>query len=139
VFIGSDCHIENLKINGCGEVTLGENCIFNGSQIDSFKSIKIGNNSLLSNCYIVDTDFHNIEPQLRHDPPGEKASAPIEIESNVWIGGEAVVMKGVHIGANSVIGLGTVVRQTVPANVVVIGNPQQVIKHLLPDREELRF
>lgn len=136
VLFASNCHIQNLKANGCGEAIIEENCSFNIRQIDSFKLMKIGNNSMLFNCYIVNTDFHDIESQLRRGSPGEKASAPIEIESNVWIGGEAVVMKGVRVGANSVVGLGTVVRENVPVNVVVIGNPQQVVKRLLPDREE---
>ncbi|NEQ02343.1 MAG: hypothetical protein F6K59_26645 [Moorea sp. SIO3F7] len=42
------------------------------------------------------------------------------------------MMKGVHIGENSVVGLGSVVRQSVPPGVVVIGNPQQIVKHFKP-------
>ena len=87
---------------------------------------------MISDCYLVDTDYHNLEPHLRHAPPGPKVTAPIVIERNVWIGAKATVMKGVRIGENSAIGLGSVVRKSVPANVVVIGNPQQIVKSLLP-------
>ena len=56
--------------------------------------------------------------------------APIAIARNVWIGANATVMKGVSIGENSVIGLGSVIRKSVPPNVVAIGNPQQIVKSL---------
>lgn len=121
---------KKVKFSGSGEIKIGKNVFLNGVWIGCQKSVFIDNACLISDCYLVDTDYHNLEPHLRHMPPGPKVSAPILIEENVWIGANSTVMKGVSIGTNSVIGLGSVVRKSVPANVVVIGNPQQIVKHL---------
>jgi maltose O-acetyltransferase len=55
---------------------------------------------------------------------------PITIENNVWIGGNTVVNPGVKIGENTVIGAGSVVTKSIPANVVAAGNPCKVIRNL---------
>lgn len=59
-----------------------------------------------------------------------EAGAPIVIEDNVWLGGGAIVLAGVTIGENSVIGAGAVVTRDIPANVVAVGNPARVIRQL---------
>ena len=120
---------KKVKILGSGEVTVGKNVSLNGCWICCQKSISIGDDCLISDCYLLDTDYHNLEPHLRHRPPGTKVSAPVVIDRNVWIGARATVMKGVHIEQNSVVGLGSVVRKSIPPNVVVVGNPQQIVKH----------
>ena len=133
VKIDSDTRIrKRLKIFGSGEVTVGKNVSLNGCLIGCQSSVYIGDDCLISDCYLLDTDYHNLEPHLRHASPGPRVNAPIVIERNVWIGAKATVMKGVRVGENSVIGLGSVVRKSVPSNVVVIGNPQQIVKSLLP-------
>lgn len=120
---------KRVRISGSGEVRIGCNVLLNGPWIGCQRSVMIADQCLISDCYIVDTDYHNLEPHLRHSPPGPKVSAPIVIERNAWIGARATVMKGVQVGENSVVGLGSVVRKSVPPNVVVIGNPQQIVKH----------
>ncbi|ART63403.1 sugar O-acetyltransferase [Kushneria marisflavi] len=59
-----------------------------------------------------------------------EAGAPIVIEDNVWLGGGAIVLAGITIGENSVIGAGAVVTRDIPANVVAVGNPARVIRQL---------
>lgn len=130
VTIGSGSRLgKHVQIYGSGELTIGCNVLVNGACIGCERAVTIGDECLISDCFIADSDYHNLEPHLRHCPPGPKVSAPIVIERNVWIGARATVMKGVHIGANSVVGLGSVVRQSVPSGVVAIGNPQQIVKH----------
>lgn len=121
---------KEVKIFGSGEVKIGKNVSLNGCWIGCQKSVKIGDDCLISDCYLLDTNYHNLEPHLRHAPPTDKVAAPITINKNVWIGANATVLKGVTVGKNSVIGLGSVVRKSVPPNVVVIGNPQQIVKSL---------
>ena len=55
---------------------------------------------------------------------------PVKIEDGVWIGGGAILLPGVTIGKNSVIGAGSVVTRSIPANCVAVGNPCRVIKQI---------
>ena len=57
---------------------------------------------------------------------------PIKIGSNVWIGGNAIVLPGIHIGSNVIIGAGSVVTKDIPENSVAVGNPCRVIKQKPP-------
>jgi acetyltransferase-like isoleucine patch superfamily enzyme len=131
---------KRVLIYGSGELTVGSNVLLNGPWIGCERSITIGDDCLISDCIFADSDYHNLEPHLRHCPPGPKVSAPIVLDRNVWIGARATVMKGVHIGEDSVVGLGSIVRKSVPPRVVVIGNPQQIVKHFdqenQPNRDE---
>jgi acetyltransferase-like isoleucine patch superfamily enzyme len=130
VEIGAGSRIsKNVGIYGSGHLVIGQNVLLNGPNIGCFQAITIGNECLISDCFLADSDYHNVEPHLRRHPPSKKVSAPIIIEQNVWIGARATVMKGVCIGSNSVVGLGCVVRKSIPPNVIVIGNPQQIVKH----------
>jgi acetyltransferase-like isoleucine patch superfamily enzyme len=95
------------------------------------------------NVGIADSDFHPIEPAARMqdalalapyyegrpERPALK-TAPVRIRDNVWVGMGAVILKGVEIGENSVVAAGAIVTRSVPANVVVAGNPAVVVKQL---------
>lgn len=89
------------------------------------------------NAYLSDADWHDIHHRIY--APG--ATAPIRLGKNVWVGDSALVMKGVTIGDNSVIGAYSVVSKDVPANTIVAGNPARVIRELdsshLTTREHL--
>ena len=74
------------------------------------------------------TPTHPLDAQSRRDKL--EAGAPIVIHDNVWLGGGVIVLAGVTIGENSVIGAGAVVTRDIPANVVAVGNPARVIRHL---------
>ncbi|GMA31528.1 hypothetical protein GCM10025875_15200 [Litorihabitans aurantiacus] len=74
------------------------------------------------------TPTHPIEPGPRRDKL--EAAKPITIGDNVWLGGGVIVCPGVTIGDNSVIGAGAVVVRDVPADVVAVGNPARVVRHL---------
>lgn len=129
VAIGAQSRLgKKVEIFGSGKLSVGENVSLNGCSVGCQSEIAIGNDCLISDCYLLDTDYHNLDPRLRHLPPGPKTTAPIVIEDNVWIGANSTVMKGVRVGRDSVIGLGSVIRKSVPAGVVAIGNPQQIVK-----------
>jgi maltose O-acetyltransferase len=74
------------------------------------------------------TATHPVEP----DPRRAKweGSRPITIGNNAWLGGGVIVCPGVSIGDNTVVGAGAVVVRDLPANVVAVGNPARVIRHL---------
>ena len=115
-----------------GHIKIGDNVlVMNGVRISSAKEIIIGDNCMLANfCYIMDSDWHDIYD--RNISPGKSSS--VILENNVWVGDSAIICKGVRIGENSVIGAGSVVREDVPPNAVVIGNPAKVVKYLDPER-----
>ena len=110
--------------NNNDTISIGKNCGFSGVSIWCFKSISIGNNVRIgANSIIMDGDAHQDDPRA-----GENKS--VIIEDNVWIGANVMVLKGVTIGHNSIIGAGSVVTKDIPINVVAAGNPCKVIKQL---------
>ena len=64
---------------------------------------------------------------------GWEETKAIAIEDNVWIGGSAILLPGVRIGRNAVVGAGAVVSRNVPENSVVVGNPARVIKEIVQE------
>lgn len=74
------------------------------------------------------TPTHPVDP----DPRRAKweAAKPIAIHDNVWLGGGAIVLPGVTIGENTVVGAGSVVTRDLPDNVVAVGNPARIIRSL---------
>ena len=102
VFINDCCHFQDH-----GGVTIGD-----GSQI--------GHNVVFA------TLNHFMEPEKRK----MSHSAPIVLGKNAWVGSNVTILQGVTIGDNSVIGAGAVVAEDIPANVVAVGIPAKVIKHI---------
>ena len=110
-------------------IEIGENFYSNHNLIilDANKVI-FGDNVLIApNCSFY-TAGHPLEVELRNK--GLEYAKPIKIGNNVWIGGNVIVLPGVTIGDNTVIGAGSVVTKDIPANVVAVGNPCKVIKQL---------
>lgn len=130
IIVESGCRLKNVKLHAEGVLRIGASSFLNGTSIVCMESVTIGKECLLSDAYITDTDFHNIEPELRHAPPGPKTRRPIVIGRNVWIGDGGVVLKGSHIGDDAVVGSNAVVRGAVPSRSVCIGNPAQIVKQL---------
>ena len=84
----------------------------------------IGNNVKVgANTVITDTDWHYEDTRSGRD-------ADVYIGDNVWLGYGVVVLKGVTIGENSVIGARSVVTHDIPANVIAAGNPCKVIREI---------
>jgi maltose O-acetyltransferase len=74
------------------------------------------------------TPTHPLDPGLRRDQ--WEAAAPIDIADNAWLGGGVIVLPGVRIGENTVVGAGAVVTRDLPPNVVALGNPARVVRSL---------
>jgi acetyltransferase-like isoleucine patch superfamily enzyme len=133
--LGPNCRIrQTVIVNGGGAVTVGANTLLNGCWLGASERIDIGEWCLISDCNISDTDFHNLAPRERHLPPVARATSPVVVGRNAWVGARAIVLKGTAIGADSVVGSGAVVRGEVPAGVVVAGNPAVVVKTFRPDQ-----
>jgi acetyltransferase-like isoleucine patch superfamily enzyme len=96
--------------------------------------IEIGNNVLIaSKVHITDHSHGAVDKTALATPPARRtliSKGPVIIEDNVWIGEGAVVLAGVRIGRNSIIGANAVVTKDVPADCVAGGIPARVIKRL---------
>lgn len=125
-------------------IRIGDNCGISSSCIWAHDSITIGNNvNIGADTYIMDNDAHPHDYLKRRMDymnnvgwdayTKEIPSAPIVIEDDVWIGTRCNVLKGVHIGARSIIAAGSVVSKDVPSNVVAGGIPCKVIRPINMD------
>lgn len=135
--IGNDCYFANYydvpnsitSKGDSGKITIGNQCYLNGTRMIAENSIELEKLCMVSDATIMDSDAHSIEID-RWNPKAKVRTKPIYICENAWIGSKSAILKGVTVGKNSVVGLGTIVRQTVPENVVVTSNSQQIVKHL---------
>jgi acetyltransferase-like isoleucine patch superfamily enzyme len=110
---------------------IGEDCGFTGTTLVAADRITIGDRVLVGgNASIVDFDFHPLTPEERAENINAGAAAPIVIEDDVFVGMDALVLKGVTIGEGAVVGAGSVVTQDVPRRTVVAGNPARVVREL---------
>jgi len=138
VEFGDDCLIIGNAIkpvcirtlNADAVVRLGNHAGLNGTAIQCAQSVEIGDWSNIADAYITDTPAHSLSRRRREPGGSEVAVAPVRIGNNVWISVQVVVLHGVSIGENSVIGACSLVRHDVPANVFCAGNPLTVISEI---------
>ncbi|NIN67092.1 MAG: sugar O-acetyltransferase [Anaerolineae bacterium] len=90
--------------------------------------VRIGHHVMIGPSVQIYTAAHVLEAEARNQ--GWEVAKPIVIEDNVWLGGGAILLPGVTVGRNAVVGAGAVVSRNVPANTVVAGNPARVIRKI---------
>ena len=112
-------------------LTIGNNVEMSSTRLWIHESARIGNNVKIGGCVLItDTDAHPMDYMARRSSNEGTKSAPVVIEDDVWIGAHCIILKGVTIGARSIIGAGSVVTKNIPADCVAAGNPCKVIKSL---------
>ena len=105
---------------------IGHDCAFLLAQ-----RIEIGSHCLIATgVRIQDNDGHPLDSEKRRrgEPVSGEDVKPVRILDNAWIGARAIILKGVTVGENAVVGAGSVVTRDVPANAIVAGNPAVVIR-----------
>ena len=115
-------------------INIGNGVGISGGSICAAQLVEIGDDSMLgANVTIADTDFHSLHPAYRggHTHP-TVGIAEVRIGRRVLIGTNAIVLKGVTVGNNSVVGAGSVVTKSIPENSIAAGNPCRVIRSLTP-------
>ena len=135
----------SLAVEKAGKIIIGDHCYVSSASLVCAELIVIGDRVLVSGgVTIADSDFHPIAPMQRLadtialSPIGDRTqrprveSRPVFIEDDVWIGVNATILKGVRIGAGSVVEPGAVVTHNVPAGVRVAGNPARLVGEVLP-------
>lgn len=119
--INHNCIIETGSPNAI--IRIGNSCGFSGVSIVADMDVTIGDNVMIgANSIIGDRDDH----------PEKYLTFPksVKIGDNVWIGMNCIILKGVSIGANSIIGAGSIVTKDIPQNCVAAGNPCKVIRYI---------
>ncbi|MGW6130323.1 sugar O-acetyltransferase [Cellulomonas sp. NPDC055163] len=114
------------------QIRVGARCFANyGLVALDVATITIGDDVQIGPNVQLLTPTHPVEPGPRRDK--WEAAKPIVIGDNVWLGGGVVVLPGVTIGENTVVGAGSVVTRDLPANVVAVGNPARVVRTIADD------
>jgi acetyltransferase-like isoleucine patch superfamily enzyme len=148
LLIGSHCTMDGAQfsVGPSGRVQIGDYCYFTNAVLLCESELRIGNYVVIGwNTTIADSDFHPIAPALRIEdaiacsPLGKKRSRPLVecrpviIEDDVWIGPNATILKGVTIGAGSIIEAGTMVTRDVAPRSRVMGNPARMTGEVSDD------
>lgn len=135
--VGKDCYIEPpFHANWGGHhIKLGNHVYANFNlTIADDTYVTIGDNTMIGPNVTMSSAAHPILPELRKH--GYQYNLPIKIGSNCWLGAGVIILPGVTIGDNSVIGAGAVVTRDIPANVVAMGIPAKVSRKISEhDRE----
>lgn len=138
--IGDGCYIEPPFHSNWG----GKHCHFGDSVYANFNltlvddtHIYIGSNTMLGPNVTIATAGHPILPELRKQ--AYQFNASVRIGKNCWLGAGVIVLPGVTIGDNSVIGAGSVVTKDIPENVVAVGNPCKVLRQIGQKDKEYYF
>lgn len=121
--VNTNPYIEQPFICDYGyNIEIGDNFYSNHNLIIlDTTTVKIGNNVMIGpNCGIY-TAGHPENVEIRNY--GLEYAKPITIGNNVWIGGNVVILPGVTISDNSIIGAGSIVTKDIPSNVIAVGNP----------------
>lgn len=138
--IGENCYIEPpLHANWGGKHThFGKNVYANfGLTLVDDTHIYIGDGTMLGPNVVIATAGHPILPELREKQ--YQFNMPVHIGKNCWLGAGVIVLPGVTIGDNSVIGAGSVVTKDIPANVIAVGNPCRVLREINEHDREYYF
>ena len=138
--IGEECYIEPpLHANWGGRhVHFGRNVYanFNLTLVDD-SLIYVGDGTMFGPNVVISTAGHPILPELRELV--YQFNMPVHIGKNCWLGAGVLVMPGVTIGDNTVIGAGSVVTRDIPANVVAVGTPCRVVREIGERDREFYF
>lgn len=136
--IGEGCYIETPFYANFGghHVHFGKKIYanFNLTLVDD-THIYVGDYTMFGPNVVLATAGHPILPQLREK--GYQYNAPIHIGKNCWLGSGTIVLPGITIGDNSVIGAGSIVTKDIPSNVVAVGNPCKVLRKI--DEKDKNF
>ena len=137
--IGENCYIEPPFHSNWG----GKHCHFGKNVYANFNltcvddtHIYVGDYTMFGPNVTLATAGHPILPELREQ--AYQYNVPIHIGKNCWIGAGAIILPGITIGNNVVVGAGSVVTKDLPDNVVAVGNPCKVLRHI-DENDELFY
>lgn len=125
---------------GCSQISIGKNVVIrpetqlHGETKTTSKSIVIEENVLIGcgvHIYVENHRFDRMDIPLKDQ--GHYPSKPVTLRKGCWIGANSIILPGVEIGENAVIGAGSVVTKSVPKGVIAVGNPARIIREIGKD------
>lgn len=137
--MGENCYVEPpLYANWGNHVHVGNNFYANFSlTLVDDADVYIGDNVMIAPNVTIVTGTHPIDPDLRERV--YQYNLPVHIGNRVWIGAGAIILPGVTVGDDSVIGAGSVVTKDIPAGVVAVGNPCRVMRKITQKDKEYYY
>lgn len=118
-----------LYVEDGAQLSIGNHVGMSSTRIWVSQAITIGDHvNIGGGTLITDTDAHPLDWKDRRNNRGKVLSAPVIIEDDVWIGAQCIILKGVTIGARTVIGAGSVVTHSIPADCIAAGNPCRILR-----------
>lgn len=147
ITIGNDCAISSgagynplarniraaIELEKDATLKIGNNTGLSSTCIRIYSSCIIGNNVKIgADTIILDSDAHALNYLKRRNGNSDRPNAikrPIIIENDVLIGTRCIILKGVTIGARTIIGSGSVVTKSIPSDCIAAGNPCRIIKY----------
>lgn len=138
--IGEGCYIEPPFYSNFGgkHIHFGKNvyCNFGTTMVDD-SHIYVGDYTMFGPNVNVAVAGHPILPELREK--GYQYNMPVHIGKNCWIGAGVVILPGITIGDNVVVGAGSVVTKDLPDNVIAVGNPCRILREVNEHDREYYF
>lgn len=124
--VAGPCILNTVRENA--RIRIGNRVGMSGTVVCAAESVEIGDDVFCgANVKIMDTDFHGVRFE---DRCNGGVSAPVRIEEKVWLGVDVLVLKGVTIGAGTVVAARSVVTRSLPAGVIAAGQPARVLKEI---------
>lgn len=112
-------------------ISVGNNVMMSAPRFGCVKEVRIGDNCILAEIRITDSDFHSTRADRRSEDAPIRV-APVIVEDNVWVGELAALLAGTRIGRNSVVSFGAICVREYPENVIIMGNPAKVAAPIPP-------
>lgn len=150
LIIGQNCSIQSVSffnplirglyasiyVGSNATLILSDNVGISSAAIWCANNISIGANTKVgAGCIIMDNDAHNLDYKLRYNSCDDiSKSKPIKIGSDVLIGANSIILKGVTIGTRTIIGAGSVVTKDIPSDCIAAGNPCRILKKINNDK-----
>ncbi len=119
-----------LSLKNTARLVIGDGAGISNTAIVCHEGVTIGERAVIGGgTKIYDTNFHSLDYRQRGDYLHETVvTCPVTIEEDVFIGGHCIILKGVTIGARSIVGAGSVVTKSIPADEVWGGNPARRLR-----------
>jgi acetyltransferase-like isoleucine patch superfamily enzyme len=124
---------------GCSQISIGKNVVIrpetqlHGETATLDISIIIENDVLIGSGVHIYVENHNFsDPDTPIFYQGHSQAKKVVVRSGAWIGANVIILPGVEIGNNAIIGAGSIVTKSIPKGAIAVGNPAKIIKNILP-------